>query len=63
MRGRGRLQQFEFHDYSAPRLYTVHQVRPDGGIDGGQDFQQYDSLKEARKAARAFAASRLEVVA
>ncbi len=48
-------EQLEFHDYSAPRLYTVHQARPDGGIDGASGFQQYSSLKETRKAARGFA--------
>jgi hypothetical protein len=56
-------EQLEFRDYSAPRMWTVHQVRPDGSIDGASEFQQYDSLKEARKAARAFAASHLDVVA
>jgi len=48
-------EQLEFHDYSAPRLYTVHQYRADGGIDGASEFQQYGSLKQARAAARAFA--------
>ena len=41
----------------------MHQVRLDGGIDRASEFQQYDALKEARKAARAFAAWRLEAVA
>jgi hypothetical protein len=48
-------EQLEFHDYSAPRLYTVHQYRPDGSIDRASEFQQYGSLKRSRAAAMAFA--------
>jgi hypothetical protein len=57
-------EQLEFRDYSAPRLYTVHQFSPDGSIDRASEFQQYGSLKQARAAARGFAtAPHLVVVA
>jgi hypothetical protein len=48
-------EQLEFHESQGPRKWTVHQFRRDGSIDRASEFQQYESLQQARAAASAFA--------
>lgn len=40
---------------ASPRLYTVRQILPDGSVLTVGDFQQYESARSAKAAARALA--------
>lgn len=45
----------EQFDRDSPRLYTIREVNEHGGIDTVGEFQQYDTLDKARRAARKLA--------
>ena len=42
----------EQFDASSPRLYTIRRANDDGTIDTVGDFQQYETAKAAKAAAR-----------
>ena len=46
-------EQFHGSDgYTAPRMYTVREVMPDGKIETVADFQKFDTNEQARAAIR-----------